>query len=215
MTDAAPSVSRPSQRGRANRACKRAQILLPILRQLALKSFNDLTVYRISPYLSLLYFHMKAKSYWKPWGKKISYKCPYCHAKSSLHSPILPNNFICPRCSNTYSIMHATYPLWKLFLFFIVCLLSVGSFSEGTILWFPEVLGRYLFFVILCFIITPSLFSKSRKRMKIPIFYYMSGCLGSSGWIIVLILSVLLRIASDKAREADQEKRQSRDLILD
>ena len=38
-----------AQRGRANRACKRAQILLPISRQLALKSFNDLTEYRIRP----------------------------------------------------------------------------------------------------------------------------------------------------------------------
>jgi hypothetical protein len=131
---------------------------------------------------------------WHPWEKKVSFYCPACDKKLSSKNPVLPKDSTCPKCSQNYTITHATYPLWKV----------VGF---GLLTLFMSVLNipRFIVFVILAMVVTPFLFTGSKRRFKLPTLPYLVGTLVAAGWIVTVPCGILLHLADKKVQEYQKE----------
>jgi hypothetical protein len=131
---------------------------------------------------------------WHPWEKKVTFHCPSCDGKISSKNPILPKDSSCPKCQQDYTITHATYPIWKVVGFGILTLFM-------SVLNIP----RFIIFVILAMVVTPFIFTGSKRRFKLPTLPYLVGTLVAAGWIVTVPCGILLHLADKKVEESQKE----------
>jgi len=137
---------------------------------------------------------------WHPWEKKISFHCPACDRKLSSKNPLLPMDSTCPKCAHSCTITNATYPIWKVVGFVLLTLFM-------SVLNIP----RFIVFVILAMLVTPFLFTGSKRRFKLPALPYLVGTLVAAGWIVTVPCGLLL-VAADKKVEEYQKEQQRKQI---
>jgi hypothetical protein len=70
---------------------------------------------------------------------------------------------------------------------------------------------RFIVFVILAMLVTPFLFTGSKRRFKLPALPYLVGTLVAAGWIVTVPCGLLL-VAADKKVEEYQKEQQRKQI---
>jgi hypothetical protein len=133
---------------------------------------------------------------WHPWMKKVVFHCPTCDRRLSSKDPLLPKDSQCPKCKQSYTISHATYPISKLmgFLLLAFCFSTLPNTPYPDIV---SVLATFVVLVTFSLLISYFLFTNSKRRFKVPTLYYVAGSLGASGWITAYLIAMLLKFTSE------------------
>jgi hypothetical protein len=127
---------------------------------------------------------------WHPWQKKISFYCPSCDRKLSSKNPLLPIDSTCPKCAHSCTITNATYPIW-----------NVVGFVLLTFVMSAPSIPRFFAFVIFAMLVTPYLFTSSKRRFKLPTLPYLVGTLVAAGWIVTVPCGILMFLVDKKVEE--------------